>query len=944
MHSRFVMHDTHAAAIDPPRWLGGKAQNLVRLCRLGQRVPDFYVVTADAFHTALAGQSPVGRYSELIERLCSNHAGDAAQAAEDLRRMICQLVWPTEVAQSIKQAYTERFSDNARIAVRSSAIGEDSSAHSFGGMYDSVLDVSGIDAVLEAIKQVWESAFGERALAYRTYHGLPLNQIAMAVIVQRMIAARQSGVLFTCDPRTRASETIVIEAVTGTGAKLVQGDANATTYCRPKDSSPAAPAEVDPRHNPHQFCATATQHVSSEISSNGRQSVLTEQQIDELCRCGKLIEQQFEAHQDIEFCFDSAGGLWVLQARPLSGCDSNHTAANHLIWDNSNIIESYSGITTPLTFSFIRRAYGIVYRCFAQVMGISPQAVQDQCATFDNMLGFFRGRVYYNLKNWYRLVRLFPGYRYNKAFMESMMGLKEPLPIEDDAPQPGALRRWLVELPALVWLISRIVWKFARINSIVRRFRERFDRHYEQWRRIDFGSLSPHELLSLYRQMEQALLWNWRAPIINDFYVMVFYGVLQKLCVRWRLDSSGSLQNGLLCGIGGVESAEPARRLLHLARRANESEELRELICQEPLLTLPRRVADDPRFVEFQKLLDDYLDAYGLRCADELKLEERSHRECPERVYQLIRNYLLLDSRAVLDEETHQVRERETLRSTERQVDEALSRHGRRLFRKPLFHWLLRQARVGIRNRENLRFARTKIYGIARAMFRAMGHRFARCGVLERADDVFYLTVDEIWNYVEGTAVSADLRGIVTARREEYDRYRSSATPPPDNRFETFGLPYFGNDFRRPVDGRNGVAKPMLRGLGCCPGVVEGVVQILHDPTADGGITGEILVTLRTDPGWTPLFPAFRGMLVERGSMLSHSAIVAREMGIPTIVAISGLLDRLRSGQRVRMDGTAGTVEILSRSTANLTPAPRPPENCDKRTPDHDHAIPATAH
>ena len=147
----------------------------------------------------------------------------------------------------------------------------------------------------------------------------------------------------------------------------------------------------------------------------------------------------------VEQLFARTAGHRVLLRRtrrvvPASGspCDVADRRArshsSHQVWDNSNIIESYSGVTTPLTFSFIRRAYSIVYQCFAEVMGISPRVVHEHRATFANMLGFFQGRVYYNLKSWYRLVRLFPGYRYNSSFMESMMGLKEPLLLEDEAP------------------------------------------------------------------------------------------------------------------------------------------------------------------------------------------------------------------------------------------------------------------------------------------------------------------------------------------------------------------------------------------------------------------------------------------------------------------------------------------------------------------------------
>jgi rifampicin phosphotransferase len=232
--------------------------------------------------------------------------------------------------------------------------------------------------------------------------------------------------------------------------------------------------------------------------------------------------------------------------------------------------------------------------------------------------------------------------------------------------------------------------------------------------------------------------------------------------------------------------------------------------------------------------------------------------------------------------------------------------------RAAIFRFVLARTREGVRRRENLRFARTKIYNIARNMFRALGERFTREGILDDAADVFYLTTDEIWDYVQGAAVSVNLRSIAEARRLEYDEYRSSNITAPAKRFETYGVPYFGNDYLGAAMRHQTTQSDILHGTSCCPGVVVGTVQLCDRPVAAAGIVGDILVAESTDPGWVTMFPAFRGILVERGSVLSHSAIVAREMGIPTIVGVTSLMARLRTGQRIRMDGARATIEILS--------------------------------
>jgi pyruvate,water dikinase len=439
-----------------------------------------------------------------------------------------------------------------------------------------------------------------------------------------------------------------------------------------------------------------------------------------------------------------------------------------------------------------------------------------------------------------------------------------------------------------------MAWKFLRIRTHVARFEDLFRRHYGAWSKLDFRGRSPDELLRLYREMEEALLWNWKAPIVNDFFVMIFYGTLRKLCRSWCGDATESLQNDLLSAQGGIESAEPVRLLLKMAATARQDPVLLERLRRDPPDVLTRELPADPRFAPFVAQWRQYLDAYGLRCMDELKLEEPPLRDRPGALFEILRNYLDLPS---TEPPTRPVRETAEAR--------AFAPLG--FFRRRIFRMVLTNARLGVRNRENLRLMRTRVYGLLRDLLRALGARFAKDGVLEKAEDVFYLTLDELWDFVKGTAVTTDLRGLVSLRRKEVEAYRREDAPA--DRFETVGVAYLGSPFRRgPAVAEAG---SLLRGTGGSPGEVEGTVIALRTPPADLRLSGQILAAERTDPGWVVFFPCISGLLVERGSLLSHSCIVARELGIPTIVKIPGLLGRIASGRRVRMNGSDGTVRIL---------------------------------
>jgi pyruvate,water dikinase len=852
-----------------PAIVGGKAANLARLSRSGERVPPFFVVTTAAMRLGRDG-----------------NAADAEAA--------------------IERAYREAFGDDAYVAVRSSAIGEDAVGESFAGIHDSFLYVRGARAVREAVRRVWDSAFAERAMSYRVSRGLATDDIAIAVVVQRMIDARVSGVVFTAAPTTGDVHRIVVSSLFGLGEGLVSGGLDADLFAVEKRTG-AIERTVAAKEERYVLDSTDGQGVRRELLPEAlrEQASLTDDEVRAIARQARRIEDAYGAPQDIEFAIDGTDVLWILQTRPITTVEELGPAAGYgLLWDNSNIIESFSGVTSPMTFSVIRRAYATVYRCFSQVMGISPDVIRRSEPLYQNMLGLIRGRVYYNLQSWYLLLRLFPGFQYNRQFMESMMGVKESYQPEA-APPPSAARRYFVELPALARLVVRSLWNFARIRTLVSRFEALFEHHYRRWAAMRFDEMRAHELMGVYGEMERDILEQWRAPIINDLFVMVNYGMLKKLSASWAGDTSGSLQNDLICGEGGIRSTEPTFRLMELAAGVRAQPELARLFATSPLEDISRALENDARFAWFNASFSQYLDEYGFRCINELKLEEPTLRDRPAFAFQVIRNYVTSPSGA--DPRAITTREAGIRAGAEQRAAAVI----RSPVRRAVFNRILRNARLGVKNRENMRFARTRIFGLVRELVRALGARLVEAGALERADDAFFLTLDEIFDFVKGTAVTTRLKDLVALRRAEFEEYR--AEEPPDDRFETFGMVNARNRFRA-----RAVAAPAvegeLRGIPCSPGQVTNAVKVILSPTDDARLAGEILVAGRTDPGWVPLYPSVSGLLIERGSILSHSAIVAREMGIPTIVGIPGLTTRLRTGQRVTMDGTTGIVEVLDGS------------------------------
>jgi len=736
------------------------------------------------------------------------------------------------------------------LAVRSSMAGEDSARHSFAGQLDTFLNVHGDEAILAAVRACWASAYGERATAYRRQQGLPLDPVVMEVIIQEMIPAEAAGVIFSVDPVARDPRWMLVSATEGLGEALVQGQAAGETY----------------RIN----------RETGEVAGQGR--ILESAHLAELAATAKKIEALFGTPQDIEFAIER-NEIFILQSRPITTAISTE----RMLWDNSNITESYSGVTTPLTFSVIRSAYAQVYRQFLELMGV--QSVDEN--VLRNLLGFYKGQVYYQLLNWYAALALLPAFEYNRRFMEQMMGVKQ------SAGQTAAQGKGNV-VKLIRWTVHMTILHFQS-EQWVRRFLDGFNAVLAEYQTKDFTAMTPHAMRTAYRDLETRVLGNWRAPILTDFFAAIFFGVLRRLSERW-LAPGGQFHNDLLAGDGEIESLEPIRQIDNLARQVRNDPALSAVFALSTPAVILAQLRGRADCAVFTVQFDDYLRRYGDRCMNELKLEEPNLRDEPARLIRLI---------AAAVERQAVAQPVETLEASSVRTKAETRLAVLTGWRRWLFAWVLKHARRNIRNRENMRFARTRLFGLLRTLFNALGQQWAGAGVLERPDDIYYLTINEIWDFVEGTAMTLNLRGLAALRREEYSGHKSEALP---DRFETFGVPYL--DSPRDLLAASKTGDGTLRGMGCCSGKVTGRARVVE--TADGVIDlgGDVLVAERTDPGWVFLFPSASGILVERGSPLSHSAIVAREMGKPIIVNIPGLTARIKNGDRVDMDGGTGVVQV----------------------------------
>ena len=899
---------------------GGKARNLARMSQAGIPVPPWFCISSGAFDSFVNSNGLRDFLNSFGQKNVHTPQEIKSFALEVERRFNEGLV-SKELSEEISKQIVKQGLDQSFLAVRSSGLDEDSAENSFAGQFSSYLFQKGIGQVIESLKKCWASGFSERAISYRIERGIALDEIAVGVVIQKMINAKSAGVAFSRNPiRCLDRESLLISSVWGLGEGLVSGALEADGFDVRRSS---LEFKADLATKTDAFRQAPEGGVRSEKLTVQEQKIssLTDQEVRAVAQLALDLEKKLGAPQDIEWAIEN-GELYCVQTRPITSIPPEAffqdavrgTLAN--LWDNSNIVESYSGVTTPLTFSFASRAYRQVYVQFCEVMGVPEELILEREPMFRNMLGLIRGRVYYNLINWYKLVLMLPGSANNKGFMETMMGVKQGL-----RPEVALLFEFVKTPPrysfvSKIVLVVRTVVRFSQINSIVGTFQAHFVNIYDTARKKDYAKHSLTEQVAEYHHLEEQLLKRWHAPIINDYLCMVFFGLLKKLTEKWVAegDAGSSLQNDLLCGQGDLESTEPTKTLMRIAARVDQQggpvrEWLLNRTPDQAWTELSSGQADHQLHAEIM----DFLDKYGFRCINELKLEENDLHDDPSFAINSIQSYVKTKSYSIGAMES---REKEIRGRAEIAVRERLSS-----LKGVLYFWVVGQTRKAVRNRENLRFARTKVFGIARHLFRGIGLNLFGLGLLENPRDVFYLTVEEIVAFDEGRSISLDLKGITLSRKQEFEKFKKGL-PPPD-RFLTLGAAgasvlhaqvlveqdLLAGD--RPVSDDPKV----LIGTPCCPGVIEGVVRVVVDVKDAEGLNGEILVTERTDPGWVPLYPSCAGLLIERGSLLSHSAVVARELGLPTIVGISGgLMKKLKTGMRVRIDGARGEVRILEDS------------------------------
>jgi len=885
--SLFIDLNEITAVEDP--LVGGKGANLGLLCHAGFPVPDGFCLTTAAYD-AVCGQAPL---SALVQELVghgSRTLGQLKQLAAAFRAAIQDSPIPPRVEETLQLAYS-RLGANVAVAVRSSANAEDLPSASFAGQQETYLNVIGFDAVLDSVRACWGSLWTERALTYRENLSLDHAAIKTGVVIQRLVNARVSGVLFTANPLSGRRRETVIDASFGLGEAVVSGAVDpdhfvidSTRRAITERRAGAKRLQVRPRKE------GGTETVES-VAEQPRWC-LDDEQIVRLSDLGVRVEREFAGPQDVEWAIDDSGTVWLTQARPITTLFPLPDGApddpdDVRVYYSMNASQGMESPFTPMGASLFR----VLSSSIAAVLGFPPRDALAGPAFVHHAAGRLYLDVTAALRN-----------RIGRLMLTMMTSAAE-------ARAASALKRLAAD-PRFSLKVSS-PWPFVRKGlSFLLRLRLPF--HLLQ------SLVSPE----VARRRTAALAARLRALA----RLPQGAGAPDRFSLVVRLLSPSSLLRLLQIM---PTTAVPAEWLLALARRllgplatAADLEEVQRGAPHNPttemdlaLWSVARAIPEDSRwqFLEqppgvltkryregrlppsTQAAVEGFLQEYGHRCAVELDGGLPAWAERPEPVFAIICNFL----RAADTGRSPQLAyERSIQTALERKAELVRRARNQGLLKGALVRFSIERARDLLGFREMPRFLISLLLHLAREHILAIGLQLACDGLLGSGDDVFFLSLPEVREALSGK----DMRRLANRRREEHERERHRRAPAV--------LLSDGTEPREDTEPWHAGEKT-LRGLAASSGSAIGIARVVLDPTKARLEPGEILVAPSTDPGWTPLFLTAGAVVMETGGPMSHGAIVAREYGVPAVVAVPEATQRIRSGMRVAVDGTEGTVTIL---------------------------------
>ena len=853
--------------------VGGKGASLARMAAAGLPVPRGFQITTHAYRRFVSEN----RLAEAILSAAAQAGADdptaLEHAAAQIQALFDESTIPEDVAALIERSYGELGADDPPVAVRSSATAEDLPGMSFAGQMETYLNVSGAGNVLAAVKRCWGSLWTARALSYRAQHGIRPEDVSIAVVVQQLVPADVAGILFTANPLTGARDQMMINAAWGLGEAIVGGQVTPDTIIITKRTGAIASQDIAPKEvmTVRVPGGTREEPVPAEKRT---QAALPPTQAAELVRLGAEIEQLYGKPMDIEWAMCDQP-ISLLQARPITALPEPRAALEWKLpraggqYARSSVIELLPDPLSPLFATFALPLWNERLRALMQSLGF--------------------GRL---LAGNFRLLTI-----NEYAYIEFGLSARQSA-------------RLLLALPKLVPRMVRLL-RSARARW-AEEARPRYANVVAAWAGRDLATTAATELLAGAREIVKAAASHYVCVQTGILPVSTLSEAAFTYVYNRLIKRKG--EPPALTFILGFDSApiQAEKSLYDLASWTRTQPELAGYLARtasediaQACTSQPAPIADAESWREFTTRFAQHLDRFGHAVYD-LDFASSVPADDPGPLLETLKYFLSGQARSPYERQAGAALARE-------QVTQSLLARLKGL-RLRFLRFLVQTAQRYAPLREDALADVGLGWPQLRRMLREVGRRMVAAGAIAQTDDVFCLTCEEAEaaaRALDAGQPTEDYAQVAVVRRATQEIERK-VTPPVALPIKG-GARFLGIDFSRWMPARTGQhAGNVIKGVGASPGRIVGVARVIRGPEEfDQMQPGDILVAKITTPAWTALFTLASGVVTDVGGLLSHSSIVAREYHIPAVLGTGVATERLRSGQRITVDGDAGVVTIL---------------------------------
>lgn len=864
--------------------VGGKGANLGEMTKAGFSVPYGFCVTTEAYKKFI-------EYNDLAkftaETVKDASLENIAEIGLKIRNRIGQGEMPAELKDSIVKAIQKAGADNY-YAVRSSATAEDLASASFAGQQDTYLNIIGESSLINSIKDCFASLFTDRAILYRVQNKIEQEKVHMSVVVQKMVLPDVAGIMFTADPVSGHRGIISIDASYGLGEALVSGLVSPDIYKFSKKNLKIKDKTISNKKlaiMPIQGGGTKKVELTGEKSTS---QVMKDSEIIKLAELGMKIEKHYGRPQDIEWCMED-GRLHIVQSRPITSLfplldpmskdNSLHAylSINHLQVMTDPIsplgLDIFRNMITPDKASRMKSDYKY-----------TPSSAGRIYADLTGILKFKKGRkiMISVLKNADALLAEALSELVNRPDFEARLDKNK-----------ASLWTFIKFIAPVSMKVIKNLF-FSNPEGTV----ELMNKFIEQYEKKIADKIKNEK-----QGIKRLDAINEVSCFINTFLTTIIPKLVPGIIslklletMEQRFLGTSYYVNIISKGLEGNVTTEMGLLTGDLADMIRKSPELIKEFESEDYRTLVSRINNLKGNDEFKNSFNFFMNKYGVRAAGEIDIVRERWIENPEPLVKSILATMNTSKEGLHRKEYKAMIEEAKIAALD-MVKEVEARSGK--LKAKIVRRLIKVLRNNLPMREHHKFLMMRQTMIFKKAFLEEGKILVEKGQLAEEKDIFYVGMQELYKAI-GTGES--LIELVIQRKEEYEHYRKLNAPRV--------LTSDGEEIKASLK-RENLPEGALAGIPVSSGVIEGIAKVITDPSKGSLNKGEILVAPFTDPGWTPLFINAAGLVMEVGGQLTHGTVVAREYGIPAVVGIIDATKKIKTGQKIRVDGNSGYVIIV---------------------------------